>query len=73
MIEMENEQISLQKSDALMSVIVTNTEGPREAYALLCSAIWRLNFELSEEQVNIDQLCEEVGLTLRSIRKITSQ
>ncbi len=67
--EMEIEQVSKEKSDALLGFLVSMCTGPREAYSLLCTTIWRLNFDINDNPVSIDQVCEEVGISLRSITR----
>lgn len=53
---------------AIIQSLVPRTEGPRQAYALLALAIWMLNFEISDEPATIDELCNEVCASLRSIQ-----
>lgn len=65
--EMSTETIDGAKASAVLQMLVLTTEGPREAYAVLCAAMWALNFEMSSEPSSIDELCEEVSRSLRSI------
>lgn len=65
--EMETEMVDAAKANAVLQLIVMTTLGPREGYAVLCAAIWALNFKMSDEPVSIDELVAEVGMSLRSI------
>lgn len=67
-LEMETTQIPRQLSDNLLALLVTQCAGPREAYALLCITLWRLNFEINDEPSSIEQLCAEVSETLRTTK-----
>jgi hypothetical protein len=73
MSDMEVESVGCNKSDALLAELVSSCEGLREAYALLITALWRLNFDMNDKPVSIDQLCDEVCISLRSIVKRIAQ
>lgn len=71
--EMSPETIDKAKAALIIKGLTTITEGPREAYGVLCLAIYLLNFEINEITVSIDELIDEVGQSLRSIRKHGTQ
>lgn len=73
MSDMQSQIVDKQKSDAVLAMLVSATEGPREAYAILCLTIRRLNDEFCDEPSSIDQLCEEIAISLRSITRHISQ
>lgn len=73
MSEMSPETIDKAKAGLIINELFTLTEGPREAYGVLCLAIYILNFEVSDIPVAIDQLADEVGQSLRSIKKHGTQ
>lgn len=64
---MSLEKIAQDKTDIILGVLYNLTEGPREAYGVLAVCLYRLNFEIIENKVSIDQLCDEITTTLRSI------
>lgn len=66
---MTMEHVSGSKAGGLLYALTQMTEGPKEAYGVLCLAIWLLNFEISENTVSIDELCDEITQSLRSIKK----
>ena len=70
---MITETINLAKAAAVIEALFPITEGPREAYGVLCLAIYYLNFHLSDEPIPIDQLVREVGQSLYSIQRSPRQ
>lgn len=62
------ERVSSDKAMTILQSLYHSTTGPREAYGVLALAIWLLNFKISDDPVSIDQLCEEVTGSLRSIK-----
>lgn len=64
---MTEELIDGRKAGAVLALLNSTTQGPREAYAVLCTTIWMLNFQFTDDPVHIDQLCNEVEQSLRSI------
>lgn len=71
--EMELETMSAAKSADLLKYIVETAQGPREAYTLLVVGLWRLNFEIVDNPVNINDLCNDVSASLRSIKRYEEQ
>ena len=70
--EMSTDRVSVAKSDAVMDMLHVIANGPREAYCILITCIWRLNYEdqgKANGPVSIDQLCAEVSTSLRSVKK----
>jgi len=63
-----DEEINTDKANAIIAQLVRIAEGPREAYGILCLAIYLLNFEVLGAPVSIDQLANDVGSSLRSIK-----
>lgn len=70
---MSTEIIDASKAAVLLSALMAITEGPREAYGVLCLAIHIMNFEISENAVSVDQLAAEVSQSLRSIERHNAQ
>jgi hypothetical protein len=68
--KMSYEKIARVKTDLVLGVLSSIAAGPREAYGILCICIHQLNFEISDEKADIDQLCAEVAITLRSITPV---
>lgn len=67
-----SETIDKTKADQLITHLIATAEGPREAYGILCLAIYLLNFE-RDSPVPIDQLADEVASSLRSIKRHLTQ
>lgn len=65
------QRAEIENIEFIIDFLIKNTQGPREAYATLCSALVVLS-ELNAEETNEpvisrEQLIEEVSNTLRSV------
>lgn len=65
---MSTESIDASKAAGILNALFLTTEGPKEAYGVLCLAIYLLNFDISDTPVSIDQLADEVSRSLKSIQ-----
>ena len=63
----EYQQVDRVKTDAVLALLYTCTEGPGEAYAILIACIHRLNFDMCESPISIDELVAEISMSLRSV------
>jgi hypothetical protein len=63
----DHQHVDVLKSDAVMALLKGIAEGPAEAFAILVTCIYRLNFEFTDTSVSIDDLVAEIGQTLRSV------
>lgn len=68
-LEMEPVRVEPKNVAMLMQFLHKYTRGPKEAYALLCTTLWCLNFKFTDDPVSIDQLCAEVEHSLRSLKE----
>lgn len=67
-VEMECLAIDRRKTDAVLALLASITEGPQEAYSVLCVCIHRINFEFCEKPISIDDLAEGVRVSMHSIK-----
>ena len=68
MSEFTTESASWAKAASIIAFLTQTARGPREAYAILCAAIWILNFKIVDTPSSIDELCSDVTTSLRSIQ-----
>lgn len=73
MVEMSNETVPAHKAEGLLAQLLTTCEGPKEAYGVLCLAIYMINFRFADNPCTIDELADGVATSLRSIRKHGTQ
>jgi hypothetical protein len=60
-------KIDHAKSDAVMMLLLSIAQGPAEAYGIMLTCIYRLNFEFIEQPSNMDGLIQEISTSLRSM------
>lgn len=61
------EKIDKAKTDTILALLLMMTSGPAEAYGILAVCIHRLNFEMIDNPADIDALCTEITMSLRSV------
>lgn len=63
----EYKQISTGKSDAVMVLLLTIADGPAEAYGILITCLYRMNFEFIERPNPMEDFILEIANSMRSV------
>lgn len=66
---MDYEKAEVHKVHSVLLQLQLMCQGPREAYAVLVTALWQLN-QIAERPISIDDFVTEVSASLRSVTEI---
>jgi len=66
------QSIHESKVDAVLSLVIQLSEGPREAFGIIATVLKTLNEEIIDEdaRVTTEVLCQELCISINSIRKV---
>jgi hypothetical protein len=67
------ERVDSSKSDEILATLLSTTQGPAEAYAVLVLAIYRLNFEFNDNPITLCELADSISKSVLSIQKAPRQ
>ena len=66
--EYEMQVIDTERVQDLVAYLMLNSQGPRDAYALLVCAIWQIS-KLNDPPISVEQLAQEFAISIQTLKQ----